>query len=295
MFKKILTSLAAVALTFGVAADPAAAKADKTVYIGWTAWSDAEVVSKMASIILNEGMGYDVELTLSDISQQYRGVADGNLDAMLMSWQPLTHADYMQKYGGRLVDAGILYSGAKLGWVVPAYVPEDVVSSVADLAKPDVREKLDNTIEGIDPGAGLTAMSKEAIKAYGLDGYELKTTSGPRMAMQVGKAVRKSEWVVGTAWNPHWMFAENDLRYLDDPKGVFGDAEEVHVIVRQDLKQDMPDVFGFLSRFHMNIGQVEAVMADARNTSHREAIYTFLRENRPLVDYWMTGENKPLN
>ena len=32
-----------------------------------------------------------------------------------------------------------------------------------------MRKKLDGTITGIDPGAGLTRLSKKAIKDYGLD------------------------------------------------------------------------------------------------------------------------------
>ena len=86
-------------LATAAAAPPSAAQtAEPDVRIGWTAWADAEIVSKMAAIILRQGMGYDVELTLSDIGVQYRGVADGDLDAMLMSWQPGTHENYLQRY-----------------------------------------------------------------------------------------------------------------------------------------------------------------------------------------------------
>jgi glycine betaine/proline transport system substrate-binding protein len=195
-----------------------AAAAEKTVKIGWTAWSDAEFVTKLAKRILEDRMGYEVELLQTDIAPQYQGLATGSLDLMLMSWQPGTHADYIEKVGNDVVPLGILYTNARLGWAVPDYVPEETVSSIPDLNKPEVTEKLDETITGIDPGAGLTRLSKQAIEDYGLDDYELQISSGAGMTAALERAIRRDDWIVVTAWSPHWMFGAYDLRYLDDPK-----------------------------------------------------------------------------
>ena len=45
----------------------ARAEDDGIISIGWTAWADAEAVSKLAAIIIGQGMKKSVELTLSDI------------------------------------------------------------------------------------------------------------------------------------------------------------------------------------------------------------------------------------
>ncbi len=280
----------AVPLLAVAAPAPAAAQiAEPDVRIGWTAWADAEIISKMATIILQQGMEFDVELTLSDIAVQYRGIADGDLDAMLMSWQPATHDTYLRQYGAALVDAGPLYSGARLGWAVPAYIPEAEVASIADLADPAVRDRLDGTITGIDPGAGLMRLSREAVEAYGLD-YTLSEGSGPAMALQLGEAIEAGEWIVVTAWTPHWIFSEYELRFLDDPEGVLGGAEAVHALVRVGFAEDQPAAYGFFERMELTLEQLQGLMAEARRSSARDAIYAFVQDNQDLVRYWMTGE-----
>ena len=154
--------------------------ADKTITFGWTAWSDAEFVTKLAKKVIEENYDYDVKLQLSSIGVQYQGVAGGDLDGMLMAWLPSTHENYWNKVGDKVESLGPLYEGAKLGWVVPDYIPEDELSSIEDLKKPEVKEKLDGNIQGIDPGAGLMQLSEKTIEGYDLD-YNLQSASGAAM------------------------------------------------------------------------------------------------------------------
>jgi len=189
--------------------------------IGWTAWSDAEVISKMAVIILSRAMNYDVELTLADISVQYRGVAEGDLDAMLMSWQPRTHAEYLERYKDQLVDLGPLYENTTLGLVVPDYMAESGVNSIADLAKPAVKNRFQGKIQGIGATAGLMKLSRQALDAYQLD-YTLVTSSGPAMAKRLGEALQNQSPIVATGWRPHSdschrMAAPLDFCRIPDP------------------------------------------------------------------------------
>lgn len=282
----ILTLLAAVAI--GGPAGPAHADDDGIISIGWTAWGDAEVVSKLAAVIIGQGMSKPVELTLADIDVQYRNVADGNLDLMLMSWQPVTHGNYLQRYGDRLVDLGPLYRDARLGWAVPTYVPADAVATPADLARH--AERFGRRIVGIDPGAGLMRRSRALLTSAGLDDWQLKEGTGPLMARTVLQAVDKGDWVVATLWSPHWLFAETELRYLEDPDGVFKPLEAVHALARPGFESDYPEVAGFIRRFELELGDIEAMMAAARSKGHKQAVRDFIAANRERVAYWMTGQ-----
>lgn len=261
---------------------------DGIISIGWTAWADAEIVSKLATTIIAQGMKKPVELTLSDIDVQYRNVAEGNLDLMMMSWQPVTHGDYIARYSADMVDLGTIYEDTKLGWAVPTYIPEEEVASVADLKRH--RDKFAGRIVGIDPGAGLMKRTRGLIEDEALDGWTLEEGTGPLMAKKVIDANSKGEWIVATLWNPHWIFAEVDLRYLDDPEGVFGPAESVHVMARKGFEDDYPEVAAFIRRFSLEMEQLETLMADARKLGHKKAIYQFLEQNQDLVLYWVKGE-----
>lgn len=278
----------AVLLASAVLVPPAAAQ--KKLNIGWTAWSDAEVITRLAQKVLQDRMGYEVKLTLADIAIQYQGVSRGDLDIMLMSWLPDTHADYYKKVGGKVVDIGPLYTRARLGWVVPAYVPVSDVRSIADLAKGDVAGKLKRKVQGIDPGAGLMRLSAKAIKDYGLKRYSLVSASGAAMTAALQRAVRRKEWIVVTGWSPHWMFGKWKLRYLEDPKRVLGGLERVHAIARKDLYRDQPDAFDFFARMFVPLDQLERVMAEANATSYEKAVAAYIAANPKRVNYWVTGK-----
>ncbi|MFO7800940.1 MAG: glycine betaine ABC transporter substrate-binding protein [Desulfovermiculus sp.] len=294
--KKTATVLCIFALLAVFCAPVAQAQdSSQPIKIGWTAWSDAEAITKMAKQILEEKMGYDVELVMSDIGVQYQGLKGGDIDIMLMSWLPVTHQNYWEKYANDVVNLGPLYTRAKLGWVVPEYVPEDKVSSISDLNDPEIAKKFDEEIIGIDPGAGLMQASEKAMDVYGLSdaGYDLVSSSGSGMTAALARATKKEDWIVATGWSPHWKFAKWDLRYLEDPEGTLGGRERIHALARKDFYQDVPyEVFEFFTRMYMPLSELEAVMLEANDTSYEKACSKYIKENPKRVHYWMTGEFK---
>jgi len=283
-------NLIRVLTALGLALVLAAPVQAQDVKIGWTAWSDAEFVTKLAARVMEDRMGQDVELIQTDIAPQYQGLASGDIDAMMMAWLPETHSDYMESVGADVVSLGILYGYARLGWAVPTYIPESELSSIEDLKNDSVRDKLDGTITGIDPGAGLTRLSKQAIEDYGLDDYDLQISSGAGMTAALERAVNRDEWIVVTGWSPHWKFGAYDLRYLEDPRGVLGSYERVHALARQGFYQENPEAALFLSRMHLDIDELQAAMFRAQETSYDEAVDAFIAENPKLIDYWVTGK-----
>jgi len=259
--------------------------------IGWTAWSDAEAVTRLAADILESRLDQPVELVLLDIGIQYQGLANGDIDAMLMAWLPLTHKPYMDKLGDQVVNLGPLYARARLGWVVPDYIPRDQLNSIADLKERKVARKLGNRIHGIDPGAGLMQASEQAIIDYGLDGYRLISSSGAGMTAALSRAIKRKQWIVVTGWSPHWMFSRWELRYLEDPRKSLGGRERIHALVRQGFHQDFPvQVTEFLSRMYLPLEELEALMNRATDTSYDQAVKEYVEKHLRRIDYWDTGE-----
>ena len=265
------------------------AQADDPIQIGWTAWSDAEFVTRLAERVIEDEMGYAVELVQTDIAPQYQGLAAGDIDMMLMAWLPGTHEDYMERVGQDVVDLGPLYGNARLGWAVPAYIPEDELASIEDLKKDSVRDRLDGQITGIDPGAGLTRLSEQAIESYDLD-YDLQISSGAGMTSALDRAIRRDEWIVVTGWSPHWKFGAYELRYLEDPEEALGGFERIHALVREGFAEEYHDVALMVSRMHLDLDVLEDAMFYAQENSYDDAVERFLEDNPQHVRYWVTGK-----
>ncbi|MEH6693142.1 MAG: glycine betaine ABC transporter substrate-binding protein [Pseudorhizobium pelagicum] len=286
MIKKILSMGLAAAMASSVATTALAQDATP-VKIGWSAWSDAEFATKLAAKLIEDELGQDVELVQTDVAPLYQGVSRGDLDLMMMAWLPQTHADYYARVKDDVETIGTVYDGAKLGWIVPNYIPEDMISSIEDLSKDEVKEKLDSTIQGIDPGAGLTRLSQQAVKDYGLDDYNLQISSEAGMLTTVDRAMRSEDWFVATSWSPHWMFGKYDVRYIEDPKKSLGEAEHVDILARKGFQEDRPEVAAFLSRMKLPISDLEAGMFNAQETSYEEAVAQYIEDHPDQVDAWV--------
>lgn len=236
--------LLGAAATLVVAMGSTLASADsKTLSIGYVdGWSDSVATTHVAAEVIKQKLGYDVKLQAVATGIMWQGVATGKLDAMLSAWLPVTHGEYWTKNKDKVVDYGPNFKDAKIGLIVPEYVK---AKSIEDL-KTDTTFK--NKIVGVDAGSGVMLKTDEAIKQYGLD-YKLQASSGAAMIAELTRAEDKQESIAVTGWVPHWMFAKWKLRFLDDPKGIYGAAETVNSIGSKGLEKKAPEVAAFLKKF----------------------------------------------
>lgn len=217
----------------------------KEVSIGYVdGWSDSVATTYVAAKVIKQKLGYDVDLKPVATGIMWQGVATGKLDAMLSAWLPVTHGEYWGKNKDKVVDYGPNFRDAKIGLIVPEYVK---ATSIADL-KTD--ESFKHKIVGIDAGSGVMLKTDQAIKDYALDGYKLQASSGAAMTAELGRAYAKQQSIAVTGWVPHWMFAKWKLKFLEDPKGVYGAAETVNSIGSKELATKAPEVAEFLKNFH---------------------------------------------
>lgn len=259
---------------------------DETIDIGYVLW-DSEIASThVVAAVLMDDLGYDVELTSVDAGPMWTGVAQGDFDAIVAAWLPATHEAYWDQYGDDLVDLGPNLDGADIGWAVPAYVDVD---SIADLN--DHADEFGGEIIGIDPGAGLMAASDRAMEVYALDDFTLLDGSDAAMTAALDRAISREEPIVVTSWRPHWMWAAYDLKYLEDPQGVFGDAESIHTVLNADWAENgaPQDVRDFLDAFYWTGEQMGAVMLMITQDGMEpmEAARAWIADNRDVVEGWL--------
>ncbi|MGN7476823.1 glycine betaine ABC transporter substrate-binding protein [Solibacillus silvestris] len=153
-----------------------------------------------------------------------------------------------------------------------------------------IGEQVGYTIVGIEPGAGLTGLSQDALQQYeNLEGWTLQESSTAGMIGTLDQAIRNEEPVIVTGWTPHWKFSAYDLKILEDPKGVLGGAENINTLVRKGFEQDLPDVYTVLDRFYWEPEDMEKVMYDAQDGDFDTAAADWVKANGSKVEEWTKG------
>ncbi len=254
----------------------------ETIDLGYVLW-DSEIASThVVAAVIEDELGHSVTLRAVDAGPMWMGVARGDFDAIVAAWLPATHEAYLEQTRGDVENLGPNLEGAKIGWVVPEYVP---VNSIEELN--EYGEEFNGQVIGIDPGAGLMAASDEAMDDYDLD-YTLVEGSDAAMTAALRRAIDREEWIIVAGWTPHWKFVEFDLKYLEDPLNSFGDEEHIATIVHTGLEEKAPDVYAFLDNFYWTTDDMgEVMMMIEEGMEPFDAARQWISENRGMVEGWL--------
>jgi glycine betaine/proline transport system substrate-binding protein len=214
----------------------------------------------------------------------WASVASGDIDASVAAWLPSLQRKQRQKYGDELEILGPHLEGTRIGLAVPQYVPIETIGELKEH-----RAKFDGKIIGIDPEAGIMQQTEAVMTAYGLDKFQLVTGSDSTMTQVLGRAIERRHWVVVTAWTPHWKFAKWDLKYLEDPRGGFGESERIYTLARDGLADERPRVYAFLERFSWGVEDMEELMllVERPNFSPEKAARVWMERHQDRVDRWL--------
>ncbi|MER6478191.1 ABC transporter permease/substrate binding protein [Streptomyces filamentosus] len=256
----------------------------KKVSIGYIPW-DEGIASTYLWKELLERRGYEVETKQLEAGALYTGLAGGQIDFQTDAWLPVTHAQYLEKYGNKLEDLGSWYGPTSLELSVPSYVKD--VKSLADLKGKGDRFK--GRIVGIEPSAGMMGILKDKVlKEYGLEGeYEVVDGSTPGMLAELKRAYERKEPVVVTLWSPHWAYSAHELTKLADPKGVWGEGDGVHTLARKGFGADNPEVSTWLKDFELTEKQLTGLEAEIQETGkgkEQQAVRTWLDAQPGLAE-----------
>ncbi len=274
-----ISAVISVFMVFAMAGN-ALAKSAEMAYVEWAC---ATATANVAKAALESEMDYTIDLTPVGAAAMWQALSSGDVDFITSAWLPVTHGHYMDRVGDNVDNMGPALEGARIGLVVPTYVDIDSMEEINDHA-----DKFNGEITGIDPGAGIMSATEKAIDEYGMTDIDLMESSDAMMTAVLGDKAGREDWVVVTGWTPHWKFGEWDLKYLEDPKGVFGDEETINKVARQGLGEDMPDLHAFLNNFYLELDDLHTVMAWAEDTGDPEgAAKRWVEENPDKVAAWL--------
>ena len=135
--------------------------------------------------------------------------------------------------------------------------------------------------------------SETALTDYGLD-YKLLYSSGPAMTALLKKAIDQQKWIVVTGWTPHWKFDRFDLKFLKDPKNVYGEAEQIHSIARRGFSHDHPYAAAIIRNIHLEDKDISSLMRAINDTkrTEKDAVREWMKTHRELVDSWIPKDGR---
>jgi glycine betaine/proline transport system substrate-binding protein len=156
-----------------------------------------------------------------------------------------------------------------------------------------VGESVDYKITGIDPGAGIMEATEKVLVEYDLTDWDLTTGSSAAMTASLKKAYDKEQPIIVTGWTPHWKFAKYDLKYLEDPKGVYGGEEQIRTIGRIGLAEDLPEAHQILSQFNWTEEDMGKIMVAIQDGEKEDvAAQNWVDANKEKVADWTNGVEK---
>lgn len=273
----ILPFVAAVIFTISCQTGNSSDKKD-TLRIVYTDWSESVAITYLANVLLEGKMEYEVILKLTDVESAYKEVANGNADVFTDAWLPQTQKRYYDEYADELELVGITYPEARTGLVVPDYSP---LQSIADL------KNYNHPVIGIDPGAGVMIKTREAIKQYGLS-LPLSDQSEQKMLSHLEDSIKRRKEVVVTGWEPHWIFARYNVRFLDDPKNIYGQREKIYTIGTKNIEQEHPRAVRFFERMQLSENQLNQLIYHMQLAEDPQmGVKEWINQNEYIVNQWV--------
>ena len=289
MISRMKVGLAAAA--FSLFSHPVMANCD-TVRMAEPGWTDLALTTGIASVVMT-GLGYDTDSKVLGIPVIYESMTHKDLDVFLGYWDPAMetyYKSYREKGSVETVHQNL--EGAKFTFAVPKYVHEAGVRDFADLAKH--ADKFDRSMYGIEAGSNEIMLDIVAKNAFGLGDWDVVESSEQGMLAQVGRSVRRNDWIVFLAWAPHPMNAVYEIEYLtggDDFYGPNFGGATVHTQVRKGYLAECPNIGRLLTQMTFNIPMESKgmgyILSDGDDPE--EAAKKLLTEAPSYLDAWLDG------
>lgn len=284
-----------------------------TLKIAVNPWTGSAANANVAKVILEQELGYTVELVEIDEFAQFPAMAAGDLDATLEIW-PSGHAEDYEKYiagDGGVVDGGELGVVGNIGWFIPTYLLDEN-PGFATWEGLKGSEGLFSTAETGDKGQFLAgdpsfvSYDAQIIESLGLDFEVVYSGSEAALLTAVESAFERQEPLLMYFWTPHWAHVKYDLTEVELP--AFDDdcaaaaltedaagydcdyADDVlYKAFSAEFEQKAPEAFAFLSSFSYTNDDQNGIafQVDSEGLDISEAAQRWVDENRSLWEAWL--------
>jgi len=254
------------------AASSSAAPEKITLKLASNPWSASQLNVAIAKVLLEEQLGYTVEIVEIDENAQWPALASGDLHASLEVW-PSGHASNVAEYIDDqkvVVNGGPLGVIGKIGWHIPSSLLTDhpELATWEGFTTPETAQ-LFATAETGDKGQFLAGdpswvqYDADIITNLGMNFQVVTAGSEDALLAALDAAYNRQEPILFYFYKPHAIFAKYELTEVQLPEyseecyakadsgGIDCDypQDELFKIFWTGLESDAPDAFTLLSNF----------------------------------------------
>jgi glycine betaine/proline transport system substrate-binding protein len=288
---RILAASAAVVAALTGTAFAAEPESCKTVRFADVGWTDIQVTTGATSVVL-EALGYEPQVSTLSVPVTYASLKNKDIDVFLGNWMPSMTADIQAYLDDKSVEQiGTNLEGAGYGLVVPKYVADAGVKSLADLGAN--AEKFGGKIYGIEAGNDGNRIIQTMIDdpKNNLSGFQLVESSEAGMLTEAEKAIKNNEWIIFLGWTPHPIMGELPIHYLDGMGDSGFGAASVLTNVRAGYTAECPNVGKLLSNLKFDLKMEGDMMGPVLKdgADPKETAKAWLKEHPDAVKAWLQG------
>lgn len=306
----LIVLLALIAALAGCGAPAAEPKI--TIKLAENPWTGSSVNVHVAKILLEEQLGYTVEIVTIDENAQWAALASGDLSATLEIW-PSGHAENRKQYieDQKVVeDLGPLGVVGKISWYIPSYLVQQnpALATWEGLKDAAVAGQF-KTAETGEKGQFLAGdpswvqYDGDIISNLGLNFQVVQAGSEQAVLAAVDGAYSRNEPILFYFWTPHSVHAKYDLTpvelpaYSDDcyakaeSGGVACDYPE-DVLFKAawgGLKEKAPDAYALLKNMsYTNADQIAMIAAaELEGQEPAAAARAWVDANKAVWEKWL--------
>jgi glycine betaine/proline transport system substrate-binding protein len=292
--RKLASALIAGAalLATATAAQAGDAESCKAVRFADVGWTEIQVISEIASNMFT-ALGYTGEVKTLSVPVTFASLKSKDVDVFFGNWMPSQTADIKAYLDDKSIEQlSVNLEGAGYGIVVPQYVADAGVNSLADLAAN--KDKFGGKMFGIESGNDGNRIMQGFIDdaKNNLGGWTVVDSSEAGMLTEAEKAMKNNEWIVFLGWTPHPVMGDMKLHYLSGVESAGFGAASVYTNARAGWAAECPNAAKLVSQMKFTLPMVggsimSPVLKDGKDPKAVAA--EWISTNKDTVSAWLEG------
>ncbi|MCF7932541.1 MAG: hypothetical protein K9K93_05155 [Acholeplasmataceae bacterium] len=290
-----------------------------TIVLGEGDWQSNQFYNQVAKFIMEEGYGYEVDVTQVDTPLLIQSLADGSIHINVETW-----SDNMPTYAadieaGNYVEVGVNFSDNYQGIYVPKYLSDqygittinDLVDNKALFPDPEVTswdpEFHKGVVYGGPSGWNVTTFfstkfENEELYPGLVEHFDFRPLESTALLdASLMDAYDNEEGWAGYNWEPTTIMGLLDMVRLEDdvPYDALTGAgnmptNNVTIVVTESFVDDYPELVDFLANYNTSAAVASAALAymAENDMSAAETAEWWLKENVTYWESWVTEDAK---